>query len=126
MAYATVQDLLARYPERDLAQLSDPEGQAVDDARLQVAIDDASAEMDRYPRAVATLSADELRRICCDIAVYRLMLLRPAGDMQDARRRYEDAISYLQRADEQTVQAGGTVLYDAAPRVFTDESLWDY
>lgn len=122
MGYATVADMLDRFPYQDLAQLTDPAGQTVNTARLQVALDDASAEMDRYPAGVAALSAAERRRLCCDIALYRLMTLRPLGDMEDARKRYEDALAALRTAEE----AGRTVRYFADRRRLSDEELEDY
>jgi phage gp36-like protein len=118
MVYATPEDLLARYPERDLAQLTDPAGQGIDYGRLRAALADASAEIDRYNPA---LSPEELRRLCCDIAVYRLMLLRPTGDIEDARRRYEDALRVLESA-----RRLGPVEYWAGQRRLSEEELADY
>lgn len=123
MAYATVQDLLERYPRRDLAHLTDPQGQVVDEARLEAALADASAEMDRYGlQTVQALPEAERKRICCDIAIYRLMVLRPLDDIQDARRRYEDAIGVLQ----QRTATEGVVDYFAGPRRLSPEQLEDY
>jgi len=48
MVYAQPSDMIARYPNRDLVQLTneDPTQQAVDDSVLQQALADASAEID--------------------------------------------------------------------------------
>lgn len=123
MGYATVADMRARFPERDLAQLTDPNGAVVDEARVQTALDDASAEIARYP-AASRLSAEELRRLACDIAYYRLGAGRPLDDLKDARKRYEDAIAFLESASAAT--AAARVDYFADARRLSPELLEDY
>lgn len=101
MSYATPQDLIGRYPNRDLVQLSneDPAATAIDTAALQQALDDASAELDGYLGGRFTLPLTDppavLNRLAADIAIYRLQALRPLHDLADARRRYDDAIAML-------------------------------
>lgn len=99
MAYAAASDLQARYPESDLAQLTDPEGLAVQVAVLDQALVQAAAVIDgyigsRYPVPMANPPAI-LLEFACDIAMYRLQVLRPQNDIEDARKRYEDAIAFL-------------------------------
>jgi phage gp36-like protein len=57
MAYAQPSDMIARYPNRDLVQLTneDPTQQVVDDSVLQQALADASAEIDGYLESRFTL-----------------------------------------------------------------------
>jgi phage gp36-like protein len=103
--YATVQQVQERYPERDLRNITDPDGQVVDTTRIAQALDDASAEIEGYlerryvlPLANALnepVTSANLVRCACDIAVYRLQTLRPTDDVKDARQRYEDAIKFL-------------------------------
>lgn len=115
MSYATPQDLINRYPNRDLVQLTneDPAADTINAAALQQALDDASAEIDTYLGARFTLPLSDppqvLNRLAADLAMYRLQALRPLHDLTDARRRYDDAIAMLTR-----VAAGELTLGNAA------------
>ena len=101
MSYATPQDIINRYPNRDLVQLTneDPTVTTINTASLQQALDDASAEIDGYLAGRFTLPLTEvpevLSRLVCDVAIYRLQSLRPVHDLADARLRYDDAIAML-------------------------------
>ena len=103
MVYASPSDMIARYPSRDLVQLSneDPTQTTVNTAVLQQALTDASAEIDGYLEGRFTLPLSDppavLNRLACDIAMYRLQSLRPLHDLVDARTRYEDAVALLTR-----------------------------
>ncbi|MCP2041776.1 phage gp36-like protein [Neisseria sp. HSC-16F19] len=98
MSYATVEDMAARFGESVLIQLTDlaRRGQ-VDTAAAQMALDDATAEMDgylaRYTRPFATVPRI-LTVYCCDIARYRLATgMRQLTD--DVQSRYDAAVAYL-------------------------------
>jgi len=112
MVYAQPSDMIARYPNRDLVQLTneDPTQQAVDDSVLQQALADASAEIDGYLESRFTLPLSGapavLARLTCDIAMYRLQALRPLHDLAEARRRYEDAVAVLVRVADGTLTLG--------------------
>lgn len=109
--YAAPSDLLARYSEAELRQMTDPRGQAFNSEAALAALGDASEEIDfwigqRYVLPLVLVNpetgagttvagAPALVRCCCDIAVYRLQATRPADDIKDVRRRYEDAIALL-------------------------------
>ncbi len=141
MSYAAPQDLLNRYPNRDLVQLTneDPSAQAVDTAVLQQALDDASAEIDGYLGARFALPLSDppavLNRLTADIAIYRLQALRPLHDLSDARRRYDDAVAMLARVaageltlglavdQRETQVASGAEQARGPARVFTRKSL---
>lgn len=139
MSYAAPADLRDRYPEVRLAEVSDEAGQAADDPKLQVALDDASAEMDTWigQRYQLPLAAPPpvLKRLACDIGMYRLMALLPKESVADARRRYEDALAWLEDLAKGTVDLAdgsgeelpsanaGSVKSTALPRVFTRETL---
>jgi len=103
MSYATPQDVINRYPNRDLVQLTneDPTITTINTAVLQQALDDASAEIDGYLAGRFTLPLTDvpevLNRLACDVAIYRLQSLRPIHDLADARRRYDDALAMLTR-----------------------------
>jgi phage gp36-like protein len=101
VTYATVNDVTARYPNRDLVQLTneDPAATTVNTAPIQIALDDASAEIDGYLEGRFTLPHSDppavMNRLCTDIAMYRMQVLRPLHDLADARQRYDDAIAML-------------------------------
>jgi phage gp36-like protein len=112
MSYATPNDMIARYPNRDLVQLSneDPTQTAVNQAPLAQALNDASAEIDGYLESRFALPLADppavLNRLACDIAMYRLQSLRPLHDLADARKRYEDAVALLVRVARGEVTLG--------------------
>ena len=118
MSYATPADLQQRYSEAELRQTSDSYGQQVDIGRLQVALADATDEIDgylsgRYQLPLMDAEQRELAappvlvRGACDIAMYRLQTLRTADDVKDARRRYDDVIALLKRIREGEVTLAG-------------------
>lgn len=112
MIYATSDDMIARYPNRDLVQLTneDPTQTTVNTAPIDQAIEDASSEIDGYLESRFALPLTDppavLNRLTCDIAMYRLQSLRPLHDLADARRRYDDALSLLLRVARGEVTLG--------------------
>lgn len=118
--YASAQDLQDRYPEQDLVQLTDPAGAAIDVARLERSLADASAEIDGYLQGRYQLPLPQvpelLKLLACDIAMYRLQVLRPLGDIEDARARYKDAMRYLERVSTGAVQLGLSAADVPAPQ----------
>jgi len=112
MSYATPQDIINRYPNRDLVQLTneDPTVTTINSTVLQQALDDASAEIDGYLAERFALPLTDvpavLDRMACDIAVYRLQALRPIHDLADARQRYDDAIAVLTRVAKGEIGLG--------------------
>lgn len=112
MAYASPDDMIARYPNRDLVQLTneDPTQTTVNTASLQQALDDAAAEIDGYIESRFALPLSDppavLNRLSTDIAMYRLQSLRPLHDLADARKRYEDVVALLVRVARGEVTLG--------------------
>lgn len=108
MAYATQADLVTRFGEDELIQLTDRAGAGVPDATIVGrALADAEAEMDgylaaRYALPMATVPG-VLVRIACDIARYRLWEDRASDEV---RRRYEDARRILESIAKGTVSLG--------------------
>ena len=104
--------MIARYPNRDLVQISneDPMQSTVDTAVLDQALGDAAAEIDGYLESRFGLPLADppamLNRLTCDIAMYRLQSLRPLHDVADARKRYEDAVALLVRVARGEVTLG--------------------
>jgi phage gp36-like protein len=112
VSYASPNDLIVRYSNRDLVQLSneDPTQTTINTSTLQQALDDASAEIDGYIEGRFALPLIDpptvLDRLTCDVAMYRLQSLRPLHDLEDARRRYEDAVELLMRVARGEVTLG--------------------
>jgi phage gp36-like protein len=124
MSYASADDMIARYPNRDLVQLTneDPAVTTVNTTALGQMLADASAEIDGYLGGRFTLPLTDppavLNRLACDIAMYRLQAIRPLHDVAEARRRYDDAIAMLVRvaAGELTLGVGADGLETAAAK----------
>lgn len=99
MPYATVADLVTRYGEAeviDLTDRADPPAGAVDATVADGAIVDAAGEADaylgvRYALPVSPVPAHLLTAVC-DIARYRLHGNRVT---EEVRARYEDAVRWL-------------------------------
>ncbi len=112
MSYANASDMMGRYPERDLVQITndDPSKTIVNLAALTQALTDASAEIDGYLESRFGLPLTDppavLNRLACDIAMYRLQALRPMHDVADARQRYDDAVALLLRVARGEVTLG--------------------
>jgi phage gp36-like protein len=101
MSYAVATDMEARYPNRDLVQLTneDPTQTTVNATFLSTFLSDASDEIDAYLEARFALPLSDppaiLTRVCCEIAMYHLNALRPIHDLADAKDKYEKAIAFL-------------------------------
>ncbi|HTT76086.1 MAG TPA: DUF1320 domain-containing protein [Candidatus Binataceae bacterium] len=114
MVYASSDDMIARYPNRDLVQLTneDPAQTVINTAVIDQALADASAEIDGYLDGRFALPLTDapavLNRLACDVAMYRLQALRPIHDMADARQRYDDAVQLLMRVARGEVTLGLT------------------
>lgn len=132
MPYATRADLEARYGEAELVQLSDALGTGVsDEAVLDQALADASAEMEGYLARYAgqPLTLPILNLYACDIARYRLW--RDAAS-EEVRARYRDAIRFLEQVAKGAISLGAaaeaavgenTVSFTTGQKVFGREAL---
>lgn len=97
--YATAADMIARYGQDELVQLTDFGGVGeLDDLVLAEAITEAEAEVDAYIGQRYALPLDnvpaQLERIVCELARYRLYR---DGAPDAVRTRYEDARRYLEQ-----------------------------
>lgn len=113
MSYAALSDLKAVIPPRDLVQLTDFDGAAdtADDAKLQQALDDASAEIDsRIAKAVDLPLASPphiLAVLCRDLAVHRLY--SNIGMVTEAQTKLRDsAVAFLEKVGQGLLSLGGT------------------
>jgi len=140
MTYATQTDLVERFGEAELAQLSDREsGVVLDTAVITRALADADAEIDaylatRYALPLASVPA-VLPRLAADIARYWLFDDRVTDAV---RNRYLDAVSLLKRLASGEVRLDGAttpppaangsvgVASRAPARVFDADALSSY
>ena len=140
MAYATQQDLIDRYGEDTLIQLTDRTNlpaTTIDASVVATAITDAEELADSYlsKRYSVPLSPvpGVLTRVICQIALY---VLHGRGSEKDdpVTRDHERALAWLKDAGKGNVQlesdgaaaaqtAGGSVQTISPDRVFSRESL---
>jgi len=136
MPYATPKDVLDRHPLKRIAEVTGRTDEKVEKRYLNVAVEDASSEIDSYVGKVYPLPLASpppvLKRICVDIAVYRLMSLLDKESVEDARRRYEDALKWLQELAAGLIELEGVtdlasgnnqVSFTAPGRVFDADGL---
>lgn len=119
MIYATVADMAARFGERELIELTDPELQEVKTARIELKLGDAQAFADSYVGVVYQLPLQgcakpegpttvyvcppQLTRIVCDVARYFLY--------DDLAPEHEVALRFKGAQGElQAIAAGRAVL----------------
>ena len=140
MTYATQPDLVTRFSERELIQLTDRDNvlNAIDAAVLAGALLDADSEIDAYLQPRYTLPLASVPRvlvnIACDITRYRLYDDRST---EQVTRRYEDAIKLLVKIGkgevglgldavaQPTVVTGGPQA-TTPNRIFSADRLADY
>ncbi len=134
MAYCTQQDLIDRYGEEELIQLTDRDQTgSIDAIVIAAAIADATGIVDaylesRYTLPLATVPA-VLKRISCDIARYSL---HGNGAPDDVKDRNGAAIEFLQAVAKgdlalavgETSGDSGGVEFEAGVAVFDKTAGW--
>lgn len=139
MTYATQQNMIDRFTQRELVQLTDTTGSgAINAAVVAVALADADAEINSYIGARYRLPlaqvTPELVRLACDIARYRLWDVRASDEV---KTRYDDAIRKLRDVSKEVASLGidqnsqpvadaGGVGMIAGGRVFNADALSGY
>lgn len=113
MSYATLQDLIDRFGEDELVQLTDRAAvptDAIDAVVVERALDDARRLIDGYVAGRYRLPLDPVpdlvRRIACDLARYYLQSNKPTELVKDS---YKEAVRLLEKvaAGAVTLQAAG-------------------
>jgi phage gp36-like protein len=130
MSYGTVEEFLGRLDAAYVTQLTTatPEGD-VDEARVQRALDDATAELDGYlPRLPIEKrpGAPTLRLHCFKVTTYLLTLDRPGKEYEQIRNAYTDTIEFYKALLAEAQSTAGSPLgvsSEAPDPAFTDETL---
>lgn len=133
MSYAQVSDMVTRYPNRDLVQLTneDPTVATVNSAYLTVYLSDASNLMDMNLESRFSLPFTDppavLIPICCGIAFYLLQQARPIHDLKGAKEVYDSWMERLLKVTEMDLTLGlandGQEPADPSnPAIVTDQS----
>jgi phage gp36-like protein len=143
MTYASLEEIKAVIPERDLILLTDDTGAAdtVDDAKVILALEDATAEINGYLSKRVTLPLENPPRIlavhCREIARYRLFANR--GTVTETiQKMYDASIVYLKMVAEGKVSIGdedaedtvdstpGVVISEGPERVMSRKTLGSF
>lgn len=140
MAYSTINDILKMLSEADLIELTaETDAGAYDPDVVERAIEDADAEIDGYVGTRYKVSRDPippvLRKYSVDIAIYNLYSRRQIVN-EEWRKRYEDAVRYLELVAQGKISLGtgdsepGAVNHapsiQGPPRIFSRQSLKGY
>lgn len=133
--YATLADMLARFDEADLVQLTDQAGAGViDEARVNTALTSASTLIDGYVamkyRTSSVPIPSLLVDVACDIARHRLFRDTPPDAVVAARKAAIDTLDKIQKgtikldAGEETLVARpGAIRVDRRDRLFGRDSM---
>lgn len=110
MAYAVFQDALDLYGRDYVLTSIDRDDDGTPDlTSLTAALDQASSEIDSYLRSRYPVPLDPVpslvKRYAIDIALY-LCSPDPAAATDEKRRRYEDAIRWLEKVAEGKLSLG--------------------
>lgn len=95
--FASVAELLGRFDERFVAQLTSEDGQTADETKIAAALDDASAELRGYLGCIPSdrqPDADTLRVHAIKVATYLLAQGRPGKEFESIRNGYTDTIAF--------------------------------
>lgn len=137
MSYCTQQDLIDRFGEAELIELTDEHGtEEVDATRIAQAIAYADALIESHiaGRFTVPLSPvpEILNELACDIVHYRLFI---HGAPEHVMQRQRDAVASLRDIgagrmslgiDDPAPQSAGDVEYSSGERQFTSTTLEDF
>ncbi|TKI08661.1 gp436 family protein [Martelella alba] len=110
MTYATREDMVRQFGERECIALSDREFTGeIDDDVLTGGLERASSRIDSYLAGRYPVPWPDtpgiLVGICCDIARYELTGAE-TQNTEEIRERYEDALRYLERVADGRITLG--------------------
>lgn len=141
MTYATQQNMVDRFGEREVIALTDRDNVGVVDATvLDKALQSADSEINTYLAARYSLPLIStplvVRDFACDIARYRLSSAEVV-ETEEVRNRYRDAIKFFEKVASgvnslgldtlnQATSSIGSVKTNQTNRVFNASKLADY
>lgn len=132
MPYATSVEFLDRVDDVFLHQLAAPDGGgAPDAARITIALEDATAELDGWLTRVPPgrhPAAETLRAHAIKVALYLLTLNTPVTDVDQIRLAYLDTVEFYKALVEEAngSSAGGGGRSHLPCAAFDDETLKGY
>ena len=140
--YATVTDMIARFGETQIIRLSRPEdltAETVDEAKVNLALNDATAIIDGYVRGrylvPIAVPPDSIVRAACILARYDLAQGERTDPSEEMAKGRKDVIAWLENISKELVQldlppaaaagpaVGSGPRMSDRPRIFTDETL---
>lgn len=135
MSYATSQNMIDRFGEAELIDLTNPGGEDIDATRVSNALADADADIDghlvgRYELPLTTVPP-MLERLACDLARY---FLYDEGAPEQISARYKQAMKTLENlatakirlpdtTGAEETQADEVVFNEGPDRVFSANTL---
>ena len=141
MTYATQQNMVDRFGEREVIALTDRDNTGVIDAVvLAQGLTSADDEINAYLASKYSLPLAStpviVRDFACDMARYRLCSAE-VTETEEVRNRYNDAIKFFSKVAKGEISLGlnglnvvpaptGPVLLKTNERVFSGASLSDY
>lgn len=141
MTYASQQDMVDRFGEREVIMLTDRDNSGVIDTPLLARmLETADDEINPYLQAKYTIplvnTPPIVRKFACDIARYRCCGAE-VTETEEIRNRYKDAIKFLEKVSRGEISLGldglnvpqasnGSVLLKSNNPVFNAETLSDY
>ena len=139
MPYATQVDMIARFGEDELIELTDRDNAgAINAAVVEGALADAESEINSYLASRISLPLADVPRVltlkACDMARY---FLEGANVREEVKERYEAAVRFLRDVAAGKAQLGNSPQAEPAPtiggpqfiqpkRVFNIETLRDF
>lgn len=145
MSYCTKDDIIKLLPEAQLIRLTDDEGAgAVNDTRVQEAIDSAAEEMDAYLGAKYELPLTStppiLGKMNVDMAIFNLYSRVKETIPEMRQKRYDRAIKMLEDIRDgklspgiqpapdppDTGQVEGGSMIDVRTKIFTETTMDKY
>lgn len=145
MAYATTQDLIDRYGNDEVAIAADHDDDGeMDTAAVELALDDASAEIDTILSHCYTVPLEDLsgkfavvKTTCIDIAMERLRINAHTAT-EESEKRYKRMIERLYQicpraaeiakggGNSQEGEGRGPAILTGGGRVFSRDSMKDF
>ena len=139
MAYLTKAEYLERFDETETINLTDPDGAAVNDTRLNDALQAGSDMVDSYAAKRYTLPLSPVpvivKDMVADLARERLFTLHPNDEVTARADRARAWLKDLSRGVVELVGTGGALVDETAAdipaitaptQVFTDDILSAY